>query len=83
MNSSSPSVWLLFATRLVRMFAYGILGVILVLYLAATGLGEARIGLLLTMTFLGDAAISLWLSTHADRWGRRRRADGRSSTWWN
>ncbi len=54
------------------MFAYGILGVILVLYLAATGLGEARIGLLLTMTFLGDAAISLWLSTQADRWGRRR-----------
>lgn len=54
------------------MFAYGILGVILVLYLAAAGLGEARIGLLLTMTFLGDAAISLWLSTHADRWGRRR-----------
>jgi len=54
------------------MFAYGILGVILVLYLASVGLGEARIGLLLTMTFLGDAAISLWLSTHADRWGRRR-----------
>jgi len=51
----------------VRMFAYGILGVILVLYLAAPG-WEARIGLLLTMTFLGDAAISLWLSTHADRW---------------
>lgn len=68
----SASVWLLFATRVVRMFAYGILGVILVLYLAAAGLGEARIGLLLTMTFLGDAAISLWLSTHADHWGRRR-----------
>ena len=58
--------------RIVRMFAYGILGVMLVLYLAATGLGEARIGLLLTFTFLGDAAISLWLSTSADRWGRRR-----------
>ena len=63
---------LLFATRSVRMFAYGILGVMLVLYLAATGLDAARIGLLLTCTFLGDAAISLWLSTRADRWGRRR-----------
>ncbi len=72
MNKWSTSVWVLFAARVVRMFAYGILGVILVLYLAAAGLGEARIGLLLTMTFLGDAAISLWLSTHADRWGRRR-----------
>ena len=65
-------VWLLFTTRMVRMFAYGILGVMLVLYLAEAGLGEARIGLLLTCTFLGDAAISLWLSTRADRWGRRR-----------
>lgn len=54
------------------MFAYGILGVILVLYLAATGLDETRIGVLLTLTFLGDAAITLWLSTRADRWGRRR-----------
>jgi MFS family permease len=27
---------------------------------------------LLTFTLLGDAAISLWLSTHADRWGRRK-----------
>lgn len=57
---------------MVRMFAYGILGVILVLYLAATGMSEARIGVLLTLTFLGDAAITLWLSTRADRWGRRR-----------
>jgi MFS family permease len=65
-------VWLLFTTRIVRMFAYGILGVILVLYLAASGLSEARIGVLLTLTFLGDAAITLWLSTRADRWGRRR-----------
>lgn len=63
---------LLFATRIVRMFAYGIIGVMLVLYLAAAGLGETRIGLLLTCTFLGDAAISLGLSTRADRWGRRR-----------
>ena len=72
MNHEPASVRLLFAMRIVRMFAYGILGVMLVLYLAATGLGEARIGLLLTFTFLGDAVISLWLSTSADRWGRRR-----------
>ncbi len=71
-TSRPASVRLLFATRIVRMFAYGILGVMLVLYLAEAGLGEARIGLLLTCTFLGDAAISLWLSTRADRWGRRR-----------
>jgi MFS family permease len=63
---------LLFATRMGRMFAYGFLSVILVLYLAALGLDGLHIGLLLTLTLLGDAAISLWLTTHADAIGRRR-----------
>jgi MFS family permease len=72
MDGSVASLRLLFATRIVRMFAYGLLGVVLVLYLAEVGLDPARIGLLLTLTFLGDAGISLWLSTRADRWGRRR-----------
>ncbi|MBI2517340.1 MAG: MFS transporter [Opitutae bacterium] len=72
MGDAPRNVRLLFAARIVRMFAYGLLGVVLVLYLAARGLDEARIGLLLTLTFLGDAVVSLWLSTHADRWGRRK-----------
>lgn len=63
---------LLFATRAVRMFGYGLASVVLVLYLAALGLSDPVIGLLLTLTLLGDAAISLWLTTHADRVGRRR-----------
>ena len=62
----------LFAARMARMFGYGFLAVVLVLYLAALGLDEARIGLLLTLTLVGDTVISLWLSTHADRYGRRR-----------
>jgi MFS family permease len=63
---------LIFATRAVRMFSYGLASVVLVLYLAALGLSDPLIGLLLTLTLLGDAAISLWLTTHADRVGRRR-----------
>jgi predicted MFS family arabinose efflux permease len=35
-------------------------------------LSGGQIGLLLALTLLGDAAISLWLTTHADRLGRRR-----------
>jgi MFS family permease len=62
---------LLVATRMARMFAYGFLSVILVLYLVALGFDGLRIGLLLTLTLLGDAAISLWLTTHADHIGRR------------
>ena len=63
---------LLFLTRLLRMFAYGSLAVVLVLYLASLGIDPITIGLILTLTLIGDTLISLWLTTHADRIGRRR-----------
>jgi MFS family permease len=63
---------LLFATRFVRLFAYGALSVVLVLYLVGLGLTEADTGLLLTATLLGDTVVSLYLTTQADRIGRRR-----------
>jgi MFS family permease len=67
-----PNGRLLFATRVLRMFGYGFLAVVLVLYLAALGLDSAIIGVILTLTLLGDTVISLWLTTSADRIGRRR-----------
>ena len=63
---------LLFAMRTLRMFGYGFLAVVLVLYLAAAGLDPLAIGLVLTLTLVGDTIISLWLTTNADRFGRRR-----------
>ncbi len=63
---------LLFATRILRMFGYGSLSVILVLYLAALGWDETRIGLLLALTLAGDAVISLWMTTRASQFGLRR-----------
>jgi MFS family permease len=54
------------------MFAYGLLSVVLVQYLVEVGLEEWEVGLLLTLTLAGDTAISLWLTTNADRVGRRR-----------
>lgn len=68
----SPDVRRLFLTRITRLFAYGFLSVSLVLYLAALGLTEAQIGVLLTLTLIGDTAMSLWLTTNADRLGRKR-----------
>ena len=53
------------------MFGYGFLAVVLVLYLDASGLDPVAIGAVLTLTLVGDAVISLWLTTHADRFGRR------------
>jgi MFS family permease len=64
--------WLLFLTRFVRLFAYGSLSVVLVFYLVGLGLTESQVGLLLTLTLAGDIVISFYLSTRADRIGRRR-----------
>jgi MFS family permease len=69
---SRRDVATLFATRGLRLFAYGALSVVLVLHLAAAGLPPERIGLLLTLTLLGDTAVSLVVTTRADRLGRRR-----------
>lgn len=63
---------LLFSTRIIRLFCYGFLSVVLVLYLSEVGLTEQQAGLLFTFTLAGDAGISLWLTTHADGFGRKR-----------
>jgi len=63
---------LLFVTRFTRLFSYGALSVVLVFYLTSLGLSESQTGLLLTLTLLGDTAVSLVLTTQADRIGRRR-----------
>lgn len=65
-------VRLLFTTRFIRLFAYGALSVVLVLYLVGLGISEPQAGLLLTLTLVGDTVISLVLTTRADRLGRRR-----------
>jgi MFS family permease len=56
----------------VRLFAYGFLSVVLVLYLSALRLDDHRIGLLLSLTLVGDVILSLYLTTQADHLGRRR-----------
>jgi MFS family permease len=63
---------LLFLTRFLRLFSYGMLAVVLVLYLTSIGLSESQTGLLMTLTLAGDTAISLSLTTQADRIGRRK-----------
>jgi MFS family permease len=65
-------ITLLFSTRIIRLFCYGFLSVILALYLSETGLTEGQVGLLFTLTMVGDALISLWLTTSADKLGRKR-----------
>ena len=72
LRTQTPDAWLLFVTRFIRLFAYGSLSVILVFYLVSLGLNESHIGLLLSLTLAGDVVVSLFLTTRADRIGRRR-----------
>lgn len=62
---------LLFLSKLVRMFSYGFLAVMLVIYMQEIGYTDDSIGLMFTLTLLGDAVISILLTSHADRVGRR------------
>ncbi len=71
-NRMSRDIVTLFAARIIRLFCYGFLSVVLALYLARIGLSERQIGLLFTFTLAGDAGISLRLTTTADRFGRKR-----------
>ena len=71
-RSLSYDARILLLTRFSRLFAYGALSVVLIFYLSGIGLSESRIGVLLTLTLLGDIVISLILTTQADRIGRRR-----------
>jgi MFS family permease len=63
---------LLLLTRFVRLFSYGALSVVLVFYLVGLGISESQTGMLLTLTLIGDTLVSLFLTTQADRIGRRR-----------
>jgi len=59
-------------TRSLRLFGYGALAVVLVFYLTELGFTTSQVGLLLTLTLVGDTVVSLALTTRADRVGRRR-----------
>jgi MFS family permease len=72
MNKFKKDIYILFAIRILRLFAYGALSVVLVLYLSRIGLDDYRIGLLITLTLIGDAIISLWITTHADAYSRKK-----------
>jgi MFS family permease len=72
LSTGRKDIFLLFTTRIIRLFCYGFLSVVLALYLIQVGLSEKTVGLIFTLTLAGDAGIGLWLTTRADRFGRQR-----------
>lgn len=63
---------LLLAAKMVRMFAYGFLSVILAIYLKLIGFDDFLIGLILTTTLLNSVIFTLVASFYADKIGRRK-----------
>ena len=64
--------FILIKAKMLRMLSFGILSVILVMYLSEIGLSEERIGVLFSLTMFGDVLISLFLTLRADKFGRRK-----------
>lgn len=63
----SPSdVKLLCLQRFVRLFAYGASTLVLVSFLRELGISQQRVGLFMTLTLVGDVAISFVLAIFAD-----------------
>ncbi|KAH8817093.1 major facilitator superfamily domain-containing protein [Xylogone sp. PMI_703] len=69
--NSSVDVKLLCLQRFVRLFAYGGSTLVLVAYQNALGISQARTGLFMTLTLVGDILISFFLTLTADALGRR------------
>ena len=69
---ANRTIVLLFTTRTLRLFGYGFLSVVLGLYLSESGFGDYLMGVLFSLTLIGDAGISLFLTTTADRFGRKK-----------
>ncbi len=63
---------LILVMRGLRSLAYGLLAVILGVVLAGEGFSPAAIGVLITVSLLGDMAGTYVIGLFADRWGRRR-----------
>ncbi len=69
---ASSDAALLLQTRGIRAFGDGLISVVLAAYLAAVGLSDVRIGIVVTLTLLGSAGLTLAVGLRAHAYPRRR-----------
>ena len=67
-----PDAWLIIIARGLRSFGYGLLAVLLGVALSRAGFSPAAIGVLITVSLVGDFCSTYLIGLFADRWGRRR-----------
>ncbi|KAG0145255.1 hypothetical protein CROQUDRAFT_658936 [Cronartium quercuum f. sp. fusiforme G11] len=71
-SSSKWDIGLSYSSRLIRLFGFGLVSPILIIYLnTSLGISNRNIGLFLTMTLWGDVLLSLLVTWSADKIGRR------------
>src|SRR3989441_1960259 len=61
----------IFAAKTVRTFCYGFLGIALPVYLSDLGLSAAGLGVAVTLTLAGSAALTWLVRRPAERYGAR------------
>ncbi len=71
-EQATDDAGVLLSTRAIRGFGDGLISVILAVYLTGLGFSEARIGVLITGTLLGSAAVTLGVGLRAHQMARRR-----------
>ncbi|KAK5168004.1 uncharacterized protein LTR77_006571 [Saxophila tyrrhenica] len=71
-NAGSRDIYLILFLRFLRMFAYGGAALVVGIFLYSIGNDGKQLAMFLSMTLLGDAVISYFLTVKADRIGRRR-----------
>ena len=71
-NHGTSAIYIILLSRFLRMFAYGGAALVLGIFLWTAGNRGTQIGTFMSMTLLGDAAISYLLAITADKVGRRR-----------
>lgn len=71
-SSYSADAWRIVASRGLRQFAYGLLGVTLAVALTTSGFTPVSIGALITIALAGNFVGTYLIGLYADRWGRRR-----------
>ena len=71
-TAGTRDVYVILLSRFLRMFAFGGAALVLGIFLYTAGNKGTQIGTFMSMTLLGDAAISYLLTMMADKIGRRR-----------
>ena len=67
----NPNTLIIFINKTLRNFSYGALSVPIILYLELIGLTHEQLGILMTISLIGNLFICFSLSSHADTFGRK------------